>query len=427
MLELIETQKLHPHPDNPRKELGDLTELADSIKTNGIFQNLTVVPIADKKGEYTVIIGHRRLAAAKIAGLKQVPCVVVEMDAKKQLSTMLLENMQRSDLSLYEQAQGIQMVINLGESISDVAKSTGFSESTIRRRVKLLSLDSEKFKLSVARGATLQDYAELEKIKDLSVKNKVLDAIGTNNFNMELQRALNLQQQNENKKKIISVLKEFATEIKGSTSHLQYAEYYNLSSAKAKKPEDADKTKYFYKVEGSWIYLYKERSANQKVVNNEEQSEKDKQLQIRKAKLKAVTDEAYRLRYMFVKEFTQAKKDPTLIMKAAARRLIFNERYYDMDKEDFFDFIGLEAESGTELTFADCEKKYSHSPEYLLVASVYFSMDGADEDYYGWRCEYTENEILDGVYEFLKSLGYEMSDEEKKLQNGTHELFVKEG
>ena len=72
----IEVDKLHPHDANPRKNTGDVTELADSIKKNGILQNLTVVPATGYwYGDYTVIIGHRRLAAAKQAGLKTVPCL----------------------------------------------------------------------------------------------------------------------------------------------------------------------------------------------------------------------------------------------------------------------------------------------------------------------------------------------------------------
>lgn len=138
-LQYIEVEKLHPHPDNPRKEIGDVSELAESIKQNGIFQNLTVVPnmvTGEVTGEvwqrgYTVIIGHRRLAAAKVAGLEKVPCVVADMTPKEQLQTMLLENMQRSDLTVYEQAQGFQLKLDdlynwlcaLGYEMSDEEKA----------------------------------------------------------------------------------------------------------------------------------------------------------------------------------------------------------------------------------------------------------------------------------------------------------------
>ena len=163
----IEVDKLHPHDANPRKNTGDVTELADSIKKNGILQNLTVVPATGYwYGDYTVIIGHRRLAAAKQAGLKTVPCVIREMGQKEQIATMLLENMQRSDLTVYEQAQGIQMMLDLGETVETVAEKTGFSESTVRRRTRLLKLDSDVFKETEGRQITMLEYDKLFEIKD---------------------------------------------------------------------------------------------------------------------------------------------------------------------------------------------------------------------------------------------------------------------
>ena len=120
----IPITSISPHPQNPRKDLGDLTELAESIRTTGILQNLTVVQNEDYT--YTVIIGHRRLAAAKLAGLKTAPCAVVEMSEDDQLATMLTENMQRSDLTVYEQAEGIQLLLDRSFSIADIAEKTGF-------------------------------------------------------------------------------------------------------------------------------------------------------------------------------------------------------------------------------------------------------------------------------------------------------------
>lgn len=69
----IAADRLRPHPDNPRRDVGDVTELADSIRAKGIMQNLTVVPDdpADPDTTYTVIIGHRRLAAARQAGSRR--------------------------------------------------------------------------------------------------------------------------------------------------------------------------------------------------------------------------------------------------------------------------------------------------------------------------------------------------------------------
>lgn len=178
-LTTIAIEKLHPHPDNPRKVIGDIDELADSIKANGILQNLTVVPMNDDWTEFTVIIGHRRLAAAKQAGLTELPCAVVEMTEKEQLSTMLTENMQRSDLTVYEEAKGCQLLLDLGDTVAEVAEKTGFSESKIRRRVKLCELDEDAFKESQIRQPTLQDYDRLNQIKDIDVRNELLTSIGT--------------------------------------------------------------------------------------------------------------------------------------------------------------------------------------------------------------------------------------------------------
>ena len=136
LMTYLPVDSLHPHPDNPRKDLGDLTELADSIRANGIFQNLTVIPVDDNFEQFTVVIGHRRLAAAKLAGLMEVPCVIAQMTVKEQMQTMLLENMQRAELTVYEQAQGFQMMLDLGSTVEEVAEKSGFSVATVRRRVK---------------------------------------------------------------------------------------------------------------------------------------------------------------------------------------------------------------------------------------------------------------------------------------------------
>lgn len=163
MITNIEVTKLLQHPDNPRKSIGDVTELAESIKARGILQNLTVVPA--ENGMYTVIIGHRRLAAAKQAGLTEVPCAVVDMDYKTQLSTMLLENMQRSDLTVYEQAQGMQMMFNLGVPVAEIVEKTGFAETTVRKRLKIATLPTEQMQQAVERGGKLEDYVQIADIK----------------------------------------------------------------------------------------------------------------------------------------------------------------------------------------------------------------------------------------------------------------------
>lgn len=181
---LLSVDVLHQHPQNPRKDLGELVELTESIKKNGIMQNLTVIPGHwDEKGNfnnygYTLLIGHRRFAAAKAAGLKEVPCrIVEEMDEKEQLSTMLEENMQRTDLTIWEQATGFQLMLDLGETEEGIAEKTGFSKQTIRHRLNIAKLDGAEIKKKEQDDAfqlTLRDLYELEKIKSIETRNEIL-------------------------------------------------------------------------------------------------------------------------------------------------------------------------------------------------------------------------------------------------------------
>jgi len=119
----ISIELVKVHPNNVRKTYNDIEELAESIKAKGILQNLTVVPDPQEPGKYLTVIGNRRLTAARMAGLETVPCIVSDMDEKEQTSVMLLENIQRSDLTVYEQAQGFQMMLDLGET-EDTTKTS---------------------------------------------------------------------------------------------------------------------------------------------------------------------------------------------------------------------------------------------------------------------------------------------------------------
>lgn len=87
----IAAERIRPHPENPRKDLGDLSELVESIKKNGVLQNLTVIPVEGEPGEYMTIIGHRRYAAGIKAGVTDFPCQIAEdLTLREQMSIMLL-------------------------------------------------------------------------------------------------------------------------------------------------------------------------------------------------------------------------------------------------------------------------------------------------------------------------------------------------
>lgn len=189
---------------------------------------------------YTILIGHRRLEAAKQAGLEVLPCVVVHMTHQVQVATMLAENMQRSDLTIYEQAQGIQMMLDLGETVETVAQKTGLSQTTVRNRRKLLDLDPKAFEQSVERGGTLQDYMELDRISDPTLKNKVLQSVGTANFRQQLLEAQKQEADKAYLDEAIAALETFAVRVDACDSGLMV--YQTEYAAYSKKPSRAPQT-----------------------------------------------------------------------------------------------------------------------------------------------------------------------------------------
>lgn len=429
MIQNISIEKLHPHPDNPRKDLGDLSELVESIKANGVLQNLTVVEL-DKyeAGYYRIVIGHRRFEAAKQAGLTELPCAISTMDYKTQVGTMLLENMQRADLSIYEQAQGFQMMLNLGDTVNDIAEQTGFSSTTVRRRVKLLELDPEKFKASAERNVTLMDYAELEKIEDIALRNKVLDSIGTQNFKYELQKAVDKEKSDKNMAIYVEKLNTFATQTENSSGMRYITSYYLSRNDEVKTPEDAGTVKYYYVISNyGYITLYAEAIETQ-----EDTAAKEKR-ELQKARYNAldeITKRAFDLRNEFVKSISnaKAKKNILTIIEYAIRDML--ESYNSRDVEDLAEMLGIPIEEDDEredeFGFEDIAEGLRQQPERYLLIATYCGLDSKSDRYYNWDCSYLESEDLDRTYAFLESLGYEISDEEQALRDGTHELFKRE-
>ena len=207
----IPVSKIEPHPQNPRKDLGDLTELCDSISRNGIMQNLTVVPLDDDMTKFRCVIGHRRLAAAKKVGLFAVPVTIAQdMDEREQLATMIAENMQRADLTIPEQAQAVQMMLDLGEDFESIADRTGLSESTVRRRARIAKYDQKTVSKALKQGATLFDFETLEKIKDPKRRETALLMAGTQNFAAAVRNAVEDEKREAFVKEAVQYFEAFA-------------------------------------------------------------------------------------------------------------------------------------------------------------------------------------------------------------------------
>ena len=137
--------KIRPNRAQPRKifEENELTALSQSISENGILQPLTVRKVTNT--EYELIAGERRLRAAVLAGLRKVPCIVVRCSEKESAVYALLENLQRADLGIFEEARGIARLIRrYGLTQEQAASKLGKTQSTIANKLRLLRLSEEE-------------------------------------------------------------------------------------------------------------------------------------------------------------------------------------------------------------------------------------------------------------------------------------------
>lgn len=432
-LQMILVDKLHPHPDNPRKVIGDVSELAESIKANGILQNLTVVPNNDNWDDFTVIIGHRRLAAAKQAGLTELPCAIVEMTEKEQLSTMLTENMQRSDLTVYEEAKGCQLLLDLGDTVAEVAEKTGFSETKIRRRVKLCELDEEAFRESQLRQPTLQDYDRLNQIKNIDVRNGLLKSIGTNNFDNLLYSAVKNQETDEEKEKIEKFCLEHgmtkAQKYNEIPDNYEYTGIFALKDLILKDFSDGRK-RYFYFAYGSNVYIYAEVLAKQEKNDAEEEKrklEKQKWYEIdEQAEEIDERCEALRRSFMLDTNFNDSSKKQELV-KFIVAQVAAGANNRDFRLEEILEH-NFEDDENTDSYinehWSDNSGRMLMATAYALSQRTYSSFSYISVNYLDRTISRKSNTDLNRFYNLLCKLGYVMSDEEIQLRDGTHPIFT---
>lgn len=430
----IEIDRLLPHPQNPRKNLGDLSELAESIKKNGILQNLTVVKADEDK--YTVIIGHRRCAAAKLAGLTELPCVVADMDEAKQIETMLCENVQRSELTYVEQAEGFQLLLDMGFSVADVSEKTGFSESTVRRRTSLISmgLDRDKLVKSQSRNISLEDYAKLQNIEDEKERNELLDVLGTNNFNNKYATAIERQKKKSVLDEIEEVLEEFAEKLEADVDYYSSKSEYSFVKRFYNKSEITDDYSedecYFYYRSDYSVSLYKMKSKEERTAEEEKRmklEERRSKVEEFRIKVKEISKRMYDLRIDFLKNYVGKSSDSEIITKVILEyAVVENGDYWNFDCFDIMTAIGIVIDEDNEcLNF---ENIYERFPRRVLLAYTLAVLGDKDTlshiDIYSSEKHYNPSVRLNRIYSLLCKLGYEMSDEEKQLRDGTHSIYM---
>lgn len=457
---LIPTKKLYHHPNNRNYNKKDLAELADSIKANGIFQNLTVVPysaadhaalsVQKPDDAYVVVIGNRRLDASVIAGLAEVPCVVAQMDLKTQIKTMTQENLLRKDMTAREQGESFQLLLDLGDTVQTVSKDTGFSVQTVRNRLSLLKLDGDKLDKADARGASLMDFLEVSKLKDQDLRDQVMDHAGTPNFQNFLKVAKETEKNREILAQIRPVIEGFATFVESRPAGQYIAVYgYCYNKEAPEVPADASTRKYWFTVtspgaSNEYITLYGETIVRDKTPEEAAQEALKEKYQADEKQLNAASKRAYELRRAFVKDVpaTTVRKHMGDIATFLGTEIVLKGReqygkYLDnrCKEKDLAEFLGVPFKKNEkEVPLEELEAAFRRVPEYALFVQVYLLLEDKEAKYFNFPWEnslsycvpkHKSCVLLDRIYGLLKTFGYELSDEEKALQDGTHELFWK--
>jgi ParB family chromosome partitioning protein len=140
---MIALEKLDPNPEQPRVELGDLSELTASSAEKGVLEPLLVRP-SSFTGRWMIIAGERRWRAARQAGLTEVPCVEMNVDDGTVAEIALIENMQRKDLTVWEEADGLLALCErFGHTHEEVARKVGKSRSTVTEALSIAAIPSD--------------------------------------------------------------------------------------------------------------------------------------------------------------------------------------------------------------------------------------------------------------------------------------------
>jgi len=189
----IPIDNIVPNPNQPRKEFDErgLYSLAQSMRDYGIIQPLSV-RLIEREGEedngdkkYELIAGERRLRAAKLLCMENVPCVIIEADSRFSAEIAIIENLQREDLNFFEQARAIHKLIeSFGYTQEQTAKRLAVSQSYVANKLRILKLSKEEQEVIIEYGLTERHARSFIRIADTKERCEVIAAVIKRSMNV---------------------------------------------------------------------------------------------------------------------------------------------------------------------------------------------------------------------------------------------------
>ena len=455
-IKMIKRSDLMPHPDNPRKDLGDLEEMRESIREHGIMQNLTVIPEGTK---YKILIGHRRYAASE-GILDELPCVVVNyLTYAQQVSIMLAENMQRSDLTYIEQAHGFQMMMDLGETVETISQKTGFSKATVKHRLAINELDPEAMEEAKKYfQPTISDFIALEKVKDLDKRNEILqDSMNSRDIQDGVDDYLEETEINEGfayykkyfdeagwieeTKDVWFYYRDGYKEIDNALRGLEILHKTLLSEKTVKKLISEVKGEVHYSLNNNRIKVatYKEPKSKKGEEDREKaRKEAEKLKKKNKAALKEIRADICDAYMDFIQNSKVELKDPNkelgcvYLLLDLCREFGMGVTLYMLTAEkvkyQLNDKLSQKGYNKPETGHFDDFENWT--PLFQLLANIWWSISTSYNSFEDYDCR-PKKEILEAHKSFCNILkdidGFRIKEEWKAVLDGTSDLYNKEG
>ncbi len=188
-IRMIPINKIDPNPRQARTELGDLDELMASIKSKGILEPILVRP---QEGRYEIIAGERRFMASKKAGLKELPCIEMNVEDNEAMELTLIENLQRKDLDVFEEAEGLKSLMeNYGYNHQQISFKIGKARSTVTEILNISKIPKDIREFCIENDITSRStLIEIAKQKDRDSMIKLISEIKERDLKREDTREL---------------------------------------------------------------------------------------------------------------------------------------------------------------------------------------------------------------------------------------------
>ena len=360
--------------------------------------------------------------------------------------------MQRSDLTVYEQAQGFQMMMDIGYKPEEISEKTGFSETTVRRRLKMAELDKKAFQKAVGKQITMDDLDRLGQLDSVKERNAILKEYGENNFDWKLNQAIKVQKASKVRSKAHKILQEAKIEKvpekdKYSLYSGGYEKLYNQTCELDKwdgksnfipKPKEEGELLYTEEDTDICFYLKKKKKKAEPVRKSEKELEDEKKRDLAWKTVERAAETAAELREAFAAGMTVSPKNAMRMIQWALVASIASMMTYNNPTNTIKNKLEMAGMYNISEMVPILKQRVMNMTQSKWPKMILIMFEG---DWRGNKTKppkfadgsrgyqfprYKQDPKMELCYEWLTEFGYKMSTEEIEMMSGTHPVFQTE-